>query len=207
MSARTERDRVLSRGDAAAMGFFMLLGGAFAVATVVASVVRIIEVLANDGVRVYAEFAGTTAVAPIGPDGAAVPVELDTAFLTVPSLPAASVGALVIEQIIIAATVMTVVLCLLLVVFRVLRGEMFSRVNTRLVTTAGIVGLVGVALAPFFGNMGANGAFARLSDRTFDNVVLAVDPVMLVGVAFLAAIGATTFTVGARLQRDTAGLV
>ena len=55
--------------------------------------------------------------------------------------------------------------------------------------------------------MGANGAFARLSDRTFDNVVLAADLSQMFIVAFIAALAATTFTVGDRLRRDTEGLV
>jgi hypothetical protein len=207
VATKTKQDAIMSRWDAASMAVFMLIGAAFAVWTVVAAVPRIIEVLANQDVRVFAEFAGTMADAPIGPDGAPVAVELDTAYLVAPELPVASVGALVIEQLVIVAAVVTVVTCLLLLTWNVLHGRMFSRTNTRLVATAGIVAFFGVALAPFFGNMGANGAFAWISDRTFDNVILAADFAQLVTVAFIAALAATTFTVGDRLQRDTEGLV
>lgn len=207
MATKAKHDAIMSRRDAASMAVFMLIGAAFAVWTVVAAVPRIIEVLANQDVRVFAEFAGTMADAPIGPDGAPVAVELDTAYLVAPELPVASVGALVIEQLVIVASVVTVVTCLLLLTWNVLHGRMFCRTNTRLVATAGIVAFFGVALAPFFGNMGANGAFAWISDRTFDNVILAADFAQLVTVAFIAALAATTFTVGDRLRRDTEGLV
>jgi hypothetical protein len=189
------------------MTIFMIIGAAFAVYTVVRSVVRIVEVLGGGDVRVFAQFAGTMADAPIGPGGSLVPVELDTAYLIATELPVASIGALVIEQIVISVAVVTVVACLLLVTWNVLHGRVFGTTNTRLVGTAGIVAFFGVALAPFFANMGANGAFAWISDRTFDNVVLAADLPQLLMVAFIAALAATTFTVGARLQRDTEGLV
>ena len=55
--------------------------------------------------------------------------------------------------------------------------------------------------------MAANGAFAVLSERTFDNVILSVDPFALILAAFVAALLGTVFAVGERLQRDTEGLV
>jgi hypothetical protein len=207
MSTDTKRDAVMTRWDAASMAIFMIIGAAFAVFTVVKSIVRITEVLGGEDVRVFAQFAGTVAEAPIGPDGAPVAVELDTAYLIAPELPVASIGALVIEQIVIAIAVVTVVGCLLLLTWHVLHGRVFSKTNTQLVGTAGVVAFLGVALAPFFANMGANGAFAWISDRTFDNVILAADLSQLFIVAFVAALAATTFTVGDRLRRDTEGLV
>lgn len=207
MSTKPKQDAIMSRWDAVSMGIFMLIGAAYAMFTVIRSGARIAEVLGGGDVRVFARFSGTMADAPIGPDGAPVPVELDTAYLIAPELPTASVAALVLEQLVIVAAVVTVVTCLLGLTWNILHGRMFSRRNTRLVSTAGIVAFFGVALAPFFANMGANGAFAWISDRTFDNVILAADLSQLFGVAFIAALAATTFTVGDRLQRDTEGLV
>ena len=207
METNTKPEPVMSRWDAASMAIFMIIGAAFAVFTVVRSVIRTVEVLGGGDVRVFAQFAGTMAEAPIGPDGAPVPVELDTAYLIAPELPIASLGALVIEQIVISVSVVTVVACLLLLTWNVLHGRVFSKTNTQLVGTAGIVAFFGVALAPFFANIGANGAFAWISDRTFDNVILAADLTQLFTVAFIAALAATTFTVGDRLRRDTEGLV
>lgn len=201
------RTRIVSRWDAVGMGVYALLGAILVVATTVAAVVRIMEIVANDGVRVFAQFAGTRADAPIGPDGAPVEIELDTAWLLAPELPVASVGALVIEQIVIVASVAIVVACFLLLMWNTLRGRVFSRRNTALVATAGIAGFVGVVAAPFFGNMGANGAFAWISDRTFDNVILSANVVQIFGLAFIVSLAVTVFTVGDRLQRDTKGLV
>lgn len=203
----TQAPRIMSRWDAASLAIFMSIGAAFAVFTLVRAVIRVTEVLSGGDVRVFAQFAGTMADAPIGPDGALIPVELDTAYLIAPELPAGSVIALLIEQLVIAASVVTVVACLLRLTWNILHGRMFSKTNTRLVGTAGIAAFLGVALAPFFANMGANGAFASLSDRTFDNVILSADLIPLLTVAFVAALAATTFTVGDRLQRDTEGLV
>ncbi|ALJ21996.1 hypothetical protein [Microbacterium sp. No. 7] len=203
----TGTDATMSRADASAWWFFIVIGAAFAVWTVVRAVIRIAEIVPNSDVRVFAQFRETLAEAPIGPDGAPVAVELQTAYLRAPELPVASVGALVIEQVVIAVSVVTTIACLLFVVRSVLRGRMFSRTNTRLVNTAGATALAGFVLAPFFANMGANGAFAWISDRTFDNVLMSVDLTQLFAVAFAAALLIATFAVGERLQRDTEGLV
>lgn len=201
------KDQTMSRGDVAALTAFMVAGAGIAVWTVVRALSRVGEVLSGGDVRVLAEFAGTSADAPIGPAGAPVAVELDTAYLVVSDLPGASIAALVIKQIVVIAAVLTVVVCLLALGWSILRGRVFRRVNTVLVTTAGMVGLIGFALVPFFANMGANGAFARISDRTFDNVFLTVDLFPLVFFAFVAALASMVFAVGERLQRDTEGLV
>ncbi|MCR2784741.1 MULTISPECIES: hypothetical protein [unclassified Microbacterium] len=198
---------VVSKGDRWALMALMIAGLALAVGSVIAAVVRIVEVLSGRAIEVFAEFAGTPALAPIGVDGADVPVGLDTAVLTVDNLPAASVGAIVIQQVLMVLTVVTVVACLLLLARGVLRERVFSRVNTRLVTVAGITALLGAAVYPFFGNMAANGAFAALSERTFDNVLMTVDLSTLLMLAFVAGLASTVFAVGDRLQRETEGLV
>ena len=197
----------IKRSDVVGMWIWLALGAAFVIWTAVRAVARIVEIVGGGDVRVFAQFAGTPAEAPIGPDGAPVTVELDTAYLIAPDLPIASIVALVIEQIVVMATVAIVVTCLLLLMRSVLRGKVFSRRNTVLVSIAGITGFAGVVLAPFFGNMGANGAFAWISDRTFDNVILSADLTQMFGIAFLASLAVSTFIVGDRLQRDTEGLV
>jgi hypothetical protein len=185
----------------------MVSGAVIAVWVVVNAVRRVLEVIPNRDVPVTAVFDGTPAQAPLGPDGAAVTVELATARLIAPELPVASVIALVIEQIALVATVLVVVGALLWLTKNIVRGTIFSRTNTALVSTAGIVGLLGFCAVPFFANMGANGAFAWISDRTFDNAVMSVDLFPLLLLAFIAALASTVFTVGDRLQRETAGLV
>lgn len=207
MSIEEERTRVWSRWDASAMWFYGLLGAAFVVYTGVQAVVRIIEVVGGTDVRVFAEFAGTPAQAPIGPDGAAVTIELDTAYLLPQALPVASSAALIIEQIIVVLAVSTVVGALLVVTWGVLHGTVFSRRHTALVAVATGGALFGMLVAPFFANMGANGAFAWISERSFDNVILSANLVQWFGVAFIGSIVTTAFSVGDRLQRETRGLV
>ena len=94
-----------------------------------------------------------------------------------------------------------------LLVLGILRGVVFSRRHTMYVGTASIAAFFGIVLYPFFGNMAANGAFAVLSDGTFENVVLSVQPLTFIVAAFVAALATTVFSVGARLQRETEGLV
>jgi len=207
MSPQTKTERALSRPDAAALIGFMVSGAVIAVWVVVNAVRRVLEVVPNRDVPVTAVFDGTPAQAPLGPDGAAVTVELATARLIAPELPVASVIALVIEQVALVATVLVVVGALLWLTKNIVRGTIFSRTNTALVSTAGIVGLLGFCAVPFFANMGANGAFAWISDRTFDNAVMSVDLFPLLLLAFIAALASTVFTVGDRLQRETEGLV
>ena len=207
MSLDEKRAAVWSKWDAAAMWFYVLLGAAFVVGTTVHAVLRVIEVVRNQNVRVFAEFSGTPAEAPIGPDGAPVMVELDTAFVFPPRLPVASVAALVLEQVVVVVAVSVAVGCLLLLVWGVLHGRLFSRRHTALVATATGAALFGMLCAPLFANMGANGAFAWISERTFDNVILTMNPVQWFGVALIGSIATTAFSVGDRLQRDTQGLV
>lgn len=207
MAQTTTKEPTLSRSDAFSIWMLIAAGAAIFVYTLVQGVLRVIELAANSSVQVPAEFAGTTAEAPIGANGATVAVELDRAILTVDSLPAASIAAGVLEvATVVIATGVTLAL-LALLSRELLRGHIFSRRNTRLVGAAGVTVVLALALAPFFGNMVANGAFARLSDRTFDNVVIASDLQVLLLAAFVAAFVASVFAVGDRLQRETEGLV
>lgn len=196
-----------SRADTIGIRAFIVAGVGIVAWAVVGAVLRIVDALTSRDVRVLAEFAGTPAEAPIGPGGAPVTVELDRAYLFTDELPGASLVALVVAEVLFAVTVAAVVACLVLLSASTLRGRVFSRRNTRLVGTAGTVGLLGAAAVPFFRNMSANGAFARISDREFDNVVMSVDLMPYVLGAFVVAIIATAFAVGERLQRDTEGLV
>lgn len=204
---RTAPSYTIKRSDAVGLWIFMVAGAAIALWTGIAAFQRIMEVLPNTDVAVLGQFAGTVGSAPIGVDGSPVDVVLEQAMLTVPALPLAALWAIVIQQIVVVITVLTVVVALVWLGRNVTRSIVFSRTNTVLVSTAGIVGLIGYAAVPFLGNMAANGAFAVLSERTFDNVIISVEPFSLMLLAFVAALMSTVFAIGERLQRDTDGLV
>lgn len=197
----------LSRADRVGVVFLVATGLVLAGVTVLQGALRLIDSVRGDGISVLAEFADTPAEAPIGVDGASVTVTLDTAILTVPELPLASVVSLVIQQLILMIAVIIVAAMLLMLSLGILRGIVFSRRHTIYVGTASFAAFLGVVLYPFFGNMAANGAFAVLSEGTFDNVVLTAQPLTFILAAFIAALATTVFSVGARLQRDTEGLV
>lgn len=197
----------LSRADRIGVVVLLGVGLVLAAITVVGAVVRLIESLGGGPIEVLAEFAGTPAEAPIGVDGAPVTVALDTAILSVSDLPLASVISLVIQQLILVAAVLIVAVMLGLLALGILRGIVFSTRHTVYVGTASTAAFFGIVLYPFFGNMAANGAFAALSGGTFENVVLSIQPLTFIVAAFIAALATTVFSVGARLQRETEGLV
>lgn len=207
MTAATPPARELSRGDRVSLVIFGVAAIAAAVWSVVAAALRSLDVLRNIDVEVLGVFAGTPASASLGPDGEAITIALDQAVLTVPSLSVVAQWELILQQIVMAGTIVTVVTCLFLLILRVLRGTVFSAASTRLVATAGIVALVGYGAHTFLGAMAANEAFFALSGGAFHNVVMSVNVLALFAIAFVAALLATVFVVGERLQRETEGLV
>lgn len=205
MSTTTEH--ALKRSDLSALWFFIAAGVGFAAVITAQAVLRIVEVLPNRDVKVPAWFTDTLAMAPIGPDGAAVAVELDRAVLTVPRVQEIVLGTIVIQEILLIFTVLTVTAALVWLTRNIMRGVFFSRTNTILVAVAGTVGLLGYAAVPFFGNMAANGAFAVLSDYTFENALITLEPFTFIVIAFFVALLGTIFSIGERMQRDTEGLI
>jgi len=196
-----------SKGDRASIVAFIVAGVVLAGWSIVQAVRTIVEAASDRDVRVLADFVGTTAQAPIGPGGSMREVELATAYVTAPQLPVASFVALILREILTAATVVGVIVCLVWLAINVLRGRIFSRANTALVAIASIYGLLAWAGIALLNTMVANGAIARISDRDFDNPVMSIPLQPLLLLAFAAAIVATAFTVGDRMRRDTEGLV
>lgn len=208
MASPRSTSRTLSRGDTWSFLLFIVAGVAIAAWAVIRSIGNIVAAVGNRDVRVPIEFLDTVAQAPLGPDGAAVPVELTGAVVTAPSLPIASLWALFLGEGLFAATVVTVVVLLLVLCVGILRGHIFSRRHTLLVTSVGVIALVGAFGVPFFHNMVANGALAWLSDRTYDRgLTQQIDLPVLIAIGFVAGLSSTVFAVGDRLQRDTEGLV
>ena len=207
MKTSTSFRRFMSRADAAAMIVFMLAGAGIALTTLISAVVRISEVLSDQQVALFARFWETVVQVQIDPDVTSLPVDLDTGWFTTATVPAVSVVLLVVQQVVLALGVGSVIACLLLVAWSVLRGRVFGRTNTRLVTAAGIAGLLTLAIVPLLGDMAASAAFDEISAGRLDYVAISVDIFPLILTAFVAALATTVFTMGERLQRDTEGLV
>ena len=207
MKTSTSFRRFMSRADAAAMIVFMLAGAGIALTTLISAVVRISEVLSDQQVALFARFWETVVQVQIDPDVTSLPVDLDTGWFTTATVPAVSVVLLVVQQVVLALGVGSVIACLLLVAWSVLRGRVFGRTNTRLVTAAGIAGLLTLAVVPLLGDMAASEAFDEIAAGRLDYVAISVDIFPLILTALVAALATTVFTMGERLQRDTEGLV
>jgi len=197
-----------SLGDRIGIIVFIVAGVAIVAWSAVAAASRIVHVLLGEDIPATARFIGVEAEAPIGPGGAMLPVQVQTATVTATHLSSAGVGGAILGQVILFGTIATVVVCLILLARNSLRGRIFSRGNTRLVTATGMTALAGFGLAPVFEGMVANDTIARLSERSFhDYAIVTVEPLPFVLLAFAFGIVSTAYTIGARIQRETEGLV
>lgn len=197
--------RTMSRADALAMGAFVVAGVAIAAWTAWNAGARIVELVRGTDVGVVVDFMGTPVQAAAS--GSAVPVALDSGTVTVPQLNSGAIAYGVMGQVAFVVTVITIVFCLVALSRQLQRGRVFGRRNTALVMTAGITGLVGFTASDFFGSMLANSAMFQLVDDPVEIALLTVDPFTFVLAAFAIAIVGSVFTVGARLQRETEGLI
>ncbi|WP_336651995.1 MULTISPECIES: hypothetical protein [unclassified Leucobacter] len=194
-----------STGDRAGLWVFVGAGAIITVVTAVLAIQRIIELLSPGPTPVEVRFAGLPIELPAGTGQ--LPAQLQTATISVDEMPLASLIAGVTEPVLTTLVTATVAACLIALAISVLRGRIFSRRNTRLVSVAGIVGLVGSAAAALCRTMLANGALAWASDRQLDNTVFSFAPGPYLLATFVIALVSTVFVVGERLQRDAEGLV
>ena len=199
------QERMLSRGDTAAMALFVIAGLAIVGWTIWFTIARIIELTSGHDVPVLVEFMNQQTDVQMGET--TLPVELDRGTITVDGLGAIGVVPGVIGQIAFAVTITVVVACLIVLSRNLMRGRIFSRANTAIVMTGGTTGLVGAAAAKFFDNMLANAAMAHAVDGEFDTAVMSIEPFTFVLAAFALAVIGSVFVIGDRLQRDTEGLV
>ncbi|MBO0980733.1 DUF2975 domain-containing protein [Microbacterium sp. SD291] len=199
------QQRVLSTGDIVSLALFAITGVGIAVTSICMAVVRIAELASGGRVQVLAEFIDAPAQATAGDE--TLPVLVDRGVVTVDGLMTMGVIPGILAQIAFAVTITGVVACLLALSRNILRGRVFSKVNTRLVMGGGVIGLLGAAASRFFDNMLANAAIAQVTDGAFDTAVISVEPFPFLLAAFALAIIGTVFVVGDRLQRDTEGLV
>lgn len=195
-----------TRSDRADLWTVIVVGVIVAVFALGNAIVRIASILPNTNVDVLAPFFDTVAALPLGPGGAPVDVRVDSAVLTVSDLPVVVVVALVSAVLVELAATLIIVACAMLLCRNLMAGRAFSRTNTRLVFTVSITLIVGTTLSSLFTTMGSNGAFAALSEGSYDGAVATADLVPYFAAIALAAV-ALAFKAGERLSRETEGLV
>lgn len=205
---RTSTPGVISKPDSVGLLIFILAGGIIAGWAAFNCVARIIELARGVDVQVAVNFiAGADASVATADGSGTVPIQVDSGYLFAPDLPAIATVPGIIGQVILLITILTVIGCIIVLAISFLSGQIFTRRNTTLVVTAGITGLVGFAAARFFDNMLANAAVHHVTDNSIDTAVVTVEPFPFILAAFIVGVAATAFTVGARLQRETEGLV
>ena len=195
-----------TRSDRADLWTVIIVGIMIAVFALGNAVVRIASIVPNTNVDVLAPFFDTVTALPLGPDGAMVDVRVDSAWLTVSDLPVIVVASLVGAVLVELAMTLIIVASAMLLCRNLMTGNAFSRTNTRLVFTVSATLIVGTTLSSLFTTMGVNGAFATLSDGSYDGAVATGDIVPYFAAIALAAV-ALAFKTGERLQRETEGLV
>lgn len=196
----------LDRGDRIALYFSIVLAAVAIGLAGWGAVHRLAEVAPGHDIPVLVPLSGEQAALPLGPDGAAVTVDVETATVVVADPAPATLFALwaqPIVQFLAAAAGMVVASVFFL---RVARGRVFERGTAVLV----IIGAVIVAGVWFVGsiltNMTTNGALSAVSDYTYDSVIFTADLSPFMWILVLGAVGAA-LQLGERLRRDTEGLV
>lgn len=200
--APTRLDRSDTIGMYATVGIALIA----VIATVWQVALRLGEVLPLRDVPVLVPFLDEPAELPIGPDGAPVTVAVDQAIVTVPDPAAATGFALVAEPIVHGAAVVAGVVLLALFCWNLARGRAFARANVRIVMWGTGVLAAGWLLGSILTSMTVNGALSAVSDYTYEGITFSTDWALPFAILALGAVGAA-FQIGARLQRDTEGLV
>lgn len=135
----------------------------------------------------------------------------DLGSMTVTAPPLSGVGLVTaaLEPILVFITIAIIVVSAVMLTQRLQRGLVFGAPSTALVATIGLTALVGFTLAAVCrGITGAETLTALAGNAALPHAtLLTVNPAVMVVGAVLTATLTTAFSVGARLQRDTEGLI
>lgn len=190
------------------LGLQLSLGAAAvgAVATVVTTVRRLIDVAPGHDIPVTVPLNGESVGLPIGPDGAAVTATVDAATVIVADPAPATLFALWAQPIWTGLAVLAGLAIACVLFLRIARGTVFNGGASRLVYAAAVVVMVGWFGGSMLTNMTTNGALSAISDYTYDSTIFSLSLVPSVAVLVLGALG-VALQIGERLQKDTEGLV
>jgi hypothetical protein len=196
----------LDRADRIVMYLCVLVAAVVIALASWGAVQRLAVVAPGHDIPVVVPLSGERAALPLGPDGAAVTVDVDTATVVVADPAIATLGALWAQPLFGLLTVAAAMVVAAMFFVRVARGRVFERGTARLV----FIGAGIVAGAWFVGgiltDMTTNGALSAVSDFTYNSVIFRADLSPLMWVLVLAAVGGA-LQLGERLRRDTEGLV
>lgn len=167
---------------------------------------HLVETFAGGTIRLVAPFVDESAELPIGPDGTMRTVEVEQATITAPDTPLISVFALVAQVVVQALAMLTIVACLTWLCLNIARTRVFAPANEHLLGTCALASGLAWGLTMLLNAMSINGAFASISDRDYNNVLFEAELTPLI-VTLVFGVLAAAFRVGARLQKDTEGLV
>jgi hypothetical protein len=194
------------RDDRVALYLSVGIAAIGAVATLVTTVARLVEVAPATDIPVRIPLDGEHVELPLGPDGTPVWATVDTATVTVANPAPATLFALWAQPIWLALAVLAGLALASLFFLRVARGEIFTRGAARLPLAAATVVGAGWLGSTVLTNMTTNGALAAVSDGTYESVTFTISMVPFFAILLLGGLGAA-LQIGEKLQRDTAGLV
>ena len=196
----------LDRADTIAMYLSIAVAAIAIVLAGWGAVQRLAEVAPGHDIPVVVPLTGEQAALPLGPDGAAITVDVETATVVVADPAPATLLALWAQPIMRFLAMAAGMVVAALFFLRVARGRAFERGTASLV----FIG-AGVLAAAWFldwllAAMTVNGALSAVSDFTYESVTFTADMSPFILILVLGAVGGA-LQLGERLRRETEGLV
>jgi hypothetical protein len=180
-----------------------LAGGLMVVAGIVAIVRDLVRILPNRDVPVTVDLAGVPHELLVN---GTVGAEATEAVVRVSGLGPAPFAVVLAAALLPAITLLVVAACFTLLGGSFFRGEFFTRANLVAINTAAAALVLASVLTPSLAGTAASSALESLDAVTGQSVVLGLDMPLFLAGFLLAAVG-YAFQRGARLKRDTEGLV
>ena len=196
----------LDRNDRIALYLSIILAAVAIVLAGWGAAQRLIEVAPGHDIPVVVPLSGEQAALPLGPDGAAMTVNVETATVVVQDPASATLFALWAEPIVQFLAIAAGMVVAAMFFLRVARGRAFERGTAALVTIGASIVAGGGFVGSILNNMTTNGALSAVSNYTYDSVTFTADLAPFIWILVLGAV-AGALQLGERLRRDTEGLV
>ncbi len=196
----------LDKADRIALYLSIALAGVAIALTAWAVVGRLVEVAPGHDIPVTVPLSDEQAELPLGPDGAPVTVDVETATVIVADPAPATLFALWAEPIVLLLSVVAGMVVAAMFFLRVARGRAFERGTIRLVVIGAGILAGGWFVNGILTGMTTNGAMSAISNYTYESAVFTADMSPLIWVLVLGAVGGA-LEIGERMRRDTEGLV